>query len=49
VDGLPIPREWYIVQRKGKRFSAMARAFREFVMAESRDLISVPSPVRGGP
>jgi len=32
VLGLPIMRRWYVAHRRGKRLSATARAFREFVM-----------------
>jgi DNA-binding transcriptional LysR family regulator len=33
VDSFPIMRRWYLVHRKGKRFSAAASAFKEFVLA----------------
>ena len=31
----PILRYWYVVNRQGKRLSATARAFRDFVLSES--------------
>jgi len=43
VQDFPIMRNWYIVHRKGKRFSAVAQAFKDFVLTESRTLLSVPS------
>ena len=43
VDGFPIMRNWYIVHRQGKRFSAIAQAFKEFVLTESQILLNVPS------
>ena len=33
VEGLPIMRRWYVAHRRGKRLSATAQAFREFVLA----------------
>jgi DNA-binding transcriptional LysR family regulator len=33
VDSFPIRRRWYLVHRKGKRLSAAAAAFKEFVLA----------------
>ena len=32
VEGLPIMRRWYVAHRRGKRLSATAQAFREFVL-----------------
>lgn len=32
VEGFPIMRHWYIVQRAGKRLSPVAKAFREFAL-----------------
>lgn len=43
VAGFPIMRHWYIVHRHGKRFSAMAQAFKDFMLTESKILIKVPS------
>lgn len=44
VEGFPILKEWYIVHREGKRFSAAAQAFKEFVLTEGRKLITIPQP-----
>ncbi|MEN8107055.1 MAG: LysR family transcriptional regulator [Pseudomonadota bacterium] len=43
VEGFPIMRHWYIVHRHGKRFSAIARAFKDFVLTESKTILKVPS------
>ncbi len=43
VEGFPIMRHWYIVHRPGKRFSATAQAFKDFVLTETRTLLKVPS------
>jgi len=43
VAGFPIMRHWYIVHRHGKRFSAIAQAFKDFVLTESTSLLNVPS------
>ena len=37
VEGFPIIRHWHLVSRQNKRFSAVARAFSEFVLSEARD------------
>ena len=44
VEGFPIPRDWYVVHREGKRFSAAAQAFKEFVLTEGAQLITIPQP-----
>ena len=44
VEGFPILKEWYIVHREGKRFSAAAQAFKEFVLTEGAQLITIPQP-----
>ena len=49
VEGFPILKEWYIVHREGKRFSAAAQAFKEFVLAEGRKLITIPQPADAPP
>lgn len=36
VEGFPVLREWYIVHRAGKRLSAPALAFRDFILSETR-------------
>ncbi|NCA89207.1 MAG: LysR family transcriptional regulator [Gammaproteobacteria bacterium] len=38
VSGFPIQRQWYLVYRQGKRLSPSARAFRQFVLSEARQL-----------
>jgi DNA-binding transcriptional LysR family regulator len=38
VAGFPIERHWYLVYRRGKRLSPAARAFRDFVVSEAREL-----------
>jgi DNA-binding transcriptional LysR family regulator len=43
VEGFPIMRHWYIVHRQGKRFSAIAQAFKEFVLNEAPALLKVPT------
>jgi DNA-binding transcriptional LysR family regulator len=43
VEGFPIMRHWNIVHRAGKRFSAVAQAFKDFVLTESQSLLTVPS------
>jgi len=49
VEGFPILKEWYIVHREGKRFSAAAQAFKEFVLTEGRKLITIPQPADARP
>lgn len=34
VEGIPIPRKWYLVYRRNKRLSPAAQAFRDFVLSE---------------
>lgn len=43
VSGFPIMRHWYIVHREGKRFTAIAQAFKEFVLNEAAALLKVPT------
>jgi DNA-binding transcriptional LysR family regulator len=45
VQGFPILRHWYAVHRHGKRFSAVAQAFLNFVMDEAEQLFP-PQAVR---
>jgi LysR family transcriptional regulator, low CO2-responsive transcriptional regulator len=45
VQGFPILRHWYVVHRQGKRFSAVAQAFLNFVMDEAEQLFT-PQAVR---
>lgn len=49
VEGFPILKEWYIVHREGKRFSAAAQAFKEFVLTEGDKLITIPQPADPSP
>lgn len=35
VEAFPIMRRWFVVHRKGKRLSAVAETFREFVLSEA--------------
>lgn len=39
VQGFPIPRFWYVVNRKNKRLSALAQTFRDFLLREAAALI----------
>jgi DNA-binding transcriptional LysR family regulator len=39
VTEFPIMRHWYVVHRKGKRLSAVAQAFKEYLIAESPALL----------
>ena len=43
VEGFPILKDWYVVHRTGKRFSAAAQAFKEFVLSEGSHLIKIPA------
>ncbi|WP_177418739.1 LysR family transcriptional regulator [endosymbiont of Lamellibrachia barhami] len=38
VEQFPIRRKWYMVHRKGKRLSPAAVAFRDFVLAEAKNI-----------
>lgn len=44
VEGFPICKDWYVVHREGKRFSAAAQGFKEFVLNEGGNLIKIPQP-----
>lgn len=48
VEGFPILKDWYVVHREGKRFSAAAQAFKEFVLGEGGNLITIPQPIATG-
>ncbi|MBX3628817.1 MAG: LysR family transcriptional regulator [Nitrosomonas sp.] len=39
VQGFPILRNWYVVIRKNKRLSAIAQAFRDFLLKEAEELM----------
>ncbi len=43
VEDFPILRHWHIVYRKGKRFAAVPKAFKEFVKAHAQELTQPPS------
>ena len=43
VVGLPIERTWYVVQREGRRLSHAVQAFKDFVLAEGADHVSIAS------
>lgn len=43
VESFPIMRHWYIVHPAGKRLSAIADAFKAFVLKEAEDLFNVNS------
>ena len=49
VEGFPILKDWYVVHREGKRFSAAAQAFKEFVLTEGATLITIPQPTAAEP
>ncbi|MGB5625960.1 MAG: LysR substrate-binding domain-containing protein [Woeseiaceae bacterium] len=40
IKGLPIPRHWYVVMRKGKRLSVAAEEFRLLLTNEAVDLLA---------
>jgi LysR family transcriptional regulator, low CO2-responsive transcriptional regulator len=39
VEGFPLLRQWYLVQREGKRLSPAAQAFSRFVLSEAERLM----------
>ncbi len=39
VDSFPIMRHWYLVHRKGKRFTALMTAFKNLVQTESQEIL----------
>ncbi len=42
VKGFPIERYWYVIQRKGKRLSPVAQAFKTFVLEQAKEFIRLP-------
>ncbi|MFQ5488369.1 MAG: LysR family transcriptional regulator [Gammaproteobacteria bacterium] len=42
VEDFPILRHWYIVHRKGKRLSTVARAFKNFVLSRAEEFAAIP-------
>lgn len=43
VHELPILRKWYIMHRAGKRLSAVARSFKDFVLKEGASILKLPT------
>jgi len=43
VRELPILRKWYVMHRAGKRLSAVAQSFKEFVLKESGQILHLPT------
>ncbi|HEC19234.1 MAG TPA: LysR family transcriptional regulator [Gammaproteobacteria bacterium] len=41
VEDFPILRHWYVMYRKGKRLSAVAQAFRQFLLDEANDALRI--------
>lgn len=39
VEDFPIMRHWYVVHRRGKRLSAVAEVFKDFILKETRTLL----------
>jgi len=42
IEDFPIMRQWHIVHRKGKRFAAIPDAFRQFILANAKELLTLP-------
>ena len=42
VEDFPIMRHWYVLQRKGKRLSPAAQAFKDFVLNQAPQFIRLP-------
>lgn len=40
VESFPILRHWYVVHRKGKRLSAVAQAFKDFLLKEAAQVMA---------
>jgi DNA-binding transcriptional LysR family regulator len=43
VRELPILRKWYIMYRSGKRLSAVAQSFKDFVLRDAAAILNLPS------
>ncbi|MCK4743129.1 MAG: LysR family transcriptional regulator [Sulfuriflexus sp.] len=43
VEAFPILRHWYIVHRKGKRLSPLAKAFQQFILDNAANLLEMKS------
>ena len=48
VEDFPILRHWYIVHRKGKRLSSVARAFKDFVLERASEFAIIPGNAKPG-
>jgi DNA-binding transcriptional LysR family regulator len=44
IEDFPIMRHWYVVHRKGKRLSAAAEAFRQFLLKEAHSKAGTARP-----
>jgi DNA-binding transcriptional LysR family regulator len=42
IEDFPIMRHWYVVHRQGKRLSATAEAFKQFMRTEAATLLEIP-------
>ena len=42
VHDFPIDRHWYVIQRKGKRLTPAALAFKKFVLEQAKEFIRLP-------
>ena len=49
VAEFPIMRHWYVVHRKGKRLSAAAEAFKQFMLLEAARLLNASAPSATAP
>ncbi|HEY6134637.1 MAG TPA: LysR family transcriptional regulator [Rubrivivax sp.] len=45
VQGFPLMLNWYVVQRRNKRLPPVAQAFKQFLLAEGRQLVGEIVPV----
>lgn len=45
IENFPIRRHWYLVHRKGKRLSAIAQAFKEFLLSEAANTLGERFPL----
>lgn len=48
IEDFPIMRHWYVVHRRGKRLSAPAEAFKQFVQKEAERLLRPSAPAKPG-
>lgn len=46
AEDFPILRHWYLVHKKDKRLSAVAQAFKDFVLSRADEFASVPDSLR---